>query len=175
MSRATFARAELGRSWIAEFEIDGWRAVVSPGTDGRRPFIVSVHDPENSEKMRALGVISAGQAIEKALTFLAGSGVRVDNRLELFEIAGHLDASAEAPITLGVPREVAAFAAGMYGAGQHDWRIIAGAIAGCGHGHYQTEALKLAAYDWVRVPGRTDEQIVESVCASVERTKGRPS
>jgi hypothetical protein len=96
MSRATYLGADLGISWIAEFGIDGWRAVIGPSSNGRPPFILTVHDPKNAERMRSSFLRTAGAALEGALSFLANYGITPDNRDELAEIAERLDAAPAA-------------------------------------------------------------------------------
>ena len=74
-----------------------------------------------------------------------------------------------------IPREIAAFAAGISATGMRNFHVIAASIAALGMGTYDQAALRLAVQDWSREKMRTHDEAQRDVVDAVDRTRSGPS
>jgi hypothetical protein len=79
--------------WLLEIGIAaGWRASIWPLAGARPPLRMTVVDPEGVCRCASSGRRSVSEAVEAALTFVAGSGVAVPPRGPFLAEAAKLDA-----------------------------------------------------------------------------------
>lgn len=84
---------ECPDGWCLELGIAaGWRAAIWPIAGARPPLRMTVVDPGGIVRSVGSGRRSVGEAIEAAISFVAGAGVTVRSRAAFAQEAAKLDA-----------------------------------------------------------------------------------